>query len=131
MVLLREVDNAQRTYDAILQRLTQTSLEGQATQSNINPLSQAEVPLYPASPRVVLNTAIAAFAGLLLAVGAALVLELLDRRLRTVDDVATALDLPVIGVMPEPGAKLGLRRLQATLTQERLLAPLPPPGKSA
>jgi chain length determinant protein EpsF len=131
MVLLREVDNAQRTYDAILQRLTQTSLEGQATQSNINPLSQAEVPLYPASPRVVLNTAIAAFAGLLLAVGAALVLELLDRRLRTVDDVATALDLPVIGVMPEPGAKLGLRRLQATLTQERLLAPLPSPGKSA
>ncbi|KPF43937.1 chain-length determining protein [beta proteobacterium AAP121] len=131
MVLMREVDNAQRTYDAILQRLTQTSLEGQATQSNINPLSQADVPLYPASPRVVLNTAIATFAGLLLAVGVALVLELLDRRLRTVDDVATALDLPVIGVMPEPGAKLGLRRLQATLTQERLLAPLPSPGKSA
>jgi polysaccharide biosynthesis transport protein len=51
LVLVREVDNAQRTYDAILQRVTQSSLESQSTQSNVNLLTQAVAPLEPATPR--------------------------------------------------------------------------------
>ena len=131
LVIMRDVENAQRAYDAVLQRFTQTSLESQTTQSNINTLTQAEAPLNAASPRVGLNTLVAAFAGALLAIGLVLVLELLDRRLRSAQDVVAALDLPVIGVMPKPGTRLALRGRKLSLMQQRLLAPLPQPGKAA
>ena len=130
LVLIREVENAQRTYDAILQRLTATSLESQTTQSNINQLAQADVPLKPAAPRVVLNTLLATLLGLLLAAGTALGLELRDRRVRSADDVVTALGLPVIVSLPKPGSKLALRG-KHSLMQQRLLAPLPQPARGA
>ena len=130
LVLIREVENAQRTYDAILQRLTSTSLESQTTQSNINQLAQADVPLKPAAPRVVLNTLLATLLGLLLAAGTALGLELRDRRVRSADDVVTALGLPVIVALPKPGSKLALGG-KHSLMQQRLLAPLPQPAKGA
>lgn len=131
LVIARDVENAQKAYDAVQARLTQTSLESQTTQSNVNILTQAETPLRPASPRVTLNTIVAFFVGLLLAIGVALLLELLDRRLRTVDDVADALELPVLGVMPRPGSRLTLRGGKTSLLQQRLLAPLPSARKAA
>ena len=39
LVLVRDVENAQRAYDAVLARFTQTSLESQTTQSNVNVLT--------------------------------------------------------------------------------------------
>ncbi|MBK8105744.1 MAG: chain length determinant protein EpsF [Betaproteobacteria bacterium] len=125
LVLLRDVENAQRSYDALLQRFTQTSLEGQTTQSNINLLTQATPPLEPSSPRLLLNTLLSIFLGTLLAVGTALVLELKDRRVRNVDDVVEALGLPVLGLMPKPGTQLQLGAGRVSPMQQRLMAPLP------
>ena len=130
-VLQRDMENAQRTYDVILQRLTQTSLESQATQSNVNVLTQAVSPIEHASPRVLLNTLLAVVLGSLLAVGTALALELMDRQVRSADDAEEALGLPVLGVMPKPGSKLALGRHGPSLMQQRLLAPLAQPGKGA
>ena len=104
LVLQREVENAQRIYDTIQVRYAQSSLESQTTQSNVNVLTQAMPPLEPSSPRVVLNVLLSVFLGTLLAVGTTLLLEMMDRRVRSVDDLITALDLPVIGVLPKPGA---------------------------
>lgn len=125
LVLLRDAENAQRSYDALLQRFTQTSLEGQTTQSNINLLTQATPPLEPSSPRIVLNTLLSIFLGTLLAVGTALLLELKDRRVRNVDDVVEALGLPVLGLMPKPGTQLQLGAGRVSPMQQRLMAPLP------
>jgi chain length determinant protein EpsF len=125
LVLLRDVENAQRSYDALLQRFTQTSLEGQTTQSNINLLTQATPPLEPSSPRLLLNTLLSIFLGTLLAVGTALLLELKDRRVRNVDDVVEALGLPVLGLMPKPGTQLQLGAGRVSPMQQRLMAPLP------
>lgn len=131
-VLQRELESAQRTYDAVQTRLAQSSLESQTTQSNVNVLTQAVAPLQPSSPNLPLNVALAVFLGGLLAVGTALLLELMDRRVRSVDDVIAALDLPVIGVLPQPGAKRwrGGKALPSTM-QQRLMAPLPPATKGA
>ena len=131
LVLLRDVENAQRAYDAIQQRFTQTSLEGQTTQSNVNVLTQAVPPIEPSSPRILLNTLLAVFVGTLLAVGTALLLELRDRRVRNIDDVLAALGLPVIGVMLKPGSKFRSGRHRVSLMQQRLMAPLSQPGKGA
>ncbi len=122
VVLQRDVENSQRAYDAILQRATQTGLEGQATQANANQLTVATPPIEPASPRLLLNTLLSIFVGVLLAVGVALALELRDRRVRSTDDAAAALGLPVIGVLPPPGARLKLGKNQVPL-QQRLMAP--------
>ncbi len=122
-VLVRDVENAQRSYDAVLARLTQSSLESQTTQSNVNLLSAASVPLAHASPRVALNVLVALFIGTLLAVGTAVLLELLDRRVRSPEDLAIALALPVIGVLPQPDGKVTPRVRNRSSMKERLLQP--------
>lgn len=123
LVLIRDIENAQRAYDAIQQRYVQTSLESQTTQSNVNILTQALPPLVPSSPRMVLNTILAFVGGVLLAIGVALGLELRDRRVRNIDDAAGALGLPVIGSLPRPDSRIWLGS-RASLMQKRLQAPL-------
>ena len=130
-VLIRDVESAQRAFESITQRLTQTSLESQATQSNINLLTTATPPLEPSSPKMLLNSVLAIFIGALLAVGAALLLEISDRRVRNVEDLAVALGLPVIGIMPKPTArKLGGPN-KPSLAQQRVVGRLAAPGKGA
>lgn len=130
-VLIRDVESAQRAFESITQRLTQTSLESQATQNNINLLTTALPPLEPSSPKVVLNTLLAIFIGGLLAVGAALLLEIKDRRVRNVEDVVAALGLPVIGIMPRPNARKRGSITKPSLAQQRVVGRLAAPGKGA
>lgn len=99
-VLARDIESAQRAYDTVLSRLTQSSLESQTTQSYVSTLTQATPPLKPSSPRVVLNGLLSVFVGALLALATIFSLEFLDRRVRTLDDIEGTLGLPVIGTMP-------------------------------
>lgn len=130
LVLQRDLENAQRTYDTVQARLAQTNLESQTTQSNVNVLTQAAAPLEPSSPNLLLNTALAVFLGGLLALGTALLLELMDRRVRGLDDILTALDLPVIGVLPKPGARRWAGKTLPSTMQQRLMAPLAAPKEA-
>jgi uncharacterized protein involved in exopolysaccharide biosynthesis len=98
-VLAREVESAQGAYDQALQRFSQTRLEGHAGQTEISILSSAVVPLSPSSPNVNLNVALSVFLGALLGVGLALIREMLNRRVRSVYDVITLLDVPLLGVL--------------------------------
>lgn len=129
-VLFRDVENAQRTYDLIMARLNQSTMESLATQSNVSVLSQAFAPVEPTSPRVTLNMIIAVFAGTLLAVAIVIAIEMMDRRVRSVYDVAQAVGLPIIGVLPSPNARRLFRRAaKANLMQQRLIGQ--PSGKGA
>ncbi len=102
-VLLRDVENAQRAYDLVTQRLAQTNLESQTQQTNVVVLTPAVAPLKPSSPKIVLNTALAIFLGLLLGLGAALLMELMDPRVRGVEDLAQMEGVPILGVVPSAG----------------------------
>jgi succinoglycan biosynthesis transport protein ExoP len=99
-VLMRDVENAQRTYDAVVNRANQTGIESEMTQTNVSVLKQASVPTSPSSPRILLNTAIAIVLGLLLGLGAAIARELGDKRLRSEEDVLLLLRQPLVGVLP-------------------------------
>jgi capsular polysaccharide biosynthesis protein len=46
---------------------------------------------------VLLNTILAIFLGGLLGIGLAFLMEMIDRRVRSSEDLATALDIPVLG----------------------------------
>jgi len=118
-VLMRDVDAAQKAYDAVAQRFNQSSLESHSTQSNIAVLSPATEPAEPSFPKLLLNIAISIFLGTMLGVGAAFVLELIDRRIRSADDLSAMLGLSVVGVIPKTKTlaprkapyRLGLRRV--------------------
>lgn len=124
-LLARDVASAQSAYDAALQRRTQTNFEGQFNQSDAAVLNLASPPFKPASPRLLLNLALAVLGGLLLGVGAALIAEMRDRRIREPVDVANAINAPVIGVLdwgPETRSPAGLPRWnrQRVLQQGRV-----------
>lgn len=119
-VLTREVESAQRMFDAVTSRQSQSSLESQSTQSNVSVLSEAVPPNDPSSPRILLNTALAILLGLLLAFGTALGLEALDARVRIPEDAVALLGVPLLGQMlvsagPRAGKRgaAGLLRLNA------------------
>jgi len=107
-VMEREVESAQRIYDSIQARLSQTNLESSANQSSISLLSAATEPISHASPKMLINTLVAMTVGTFLGMMAALGMELLDRKVRGPFDLVQALDIPVIGVIPAPGNKRSL-----------------------
>lgn len=95
-VLIREVDSAQRVYDVALQRFGQTNMEGQSSQTDVSILNPALPPLEHSSPRIRINILLAIFLGGLLGVGFALGYEMLDRRVRSADDLARLVNIPVL-----------------------------------
>ena len=104
-LLTREVENAQRAYDAALQRASQTRLESQANQTNVVLLTRAVEPTAPAKPKVLLNIILSIFVGTMLGVGFAFLRELIDRRVREADDLADLLQTRVLTGLPKYGSK--------------------------
>jgi polysaccharide biosynthesis transport protein len=99
-MLQRDVDNARSIYDGVLARMNMTSLEAQAVQNNVVPLEYSATPSMPSSPRMFTNVALGVFVGLLLALMSVLVVERLDRRLRTIAEIDDLLHLPYAGSIP-------------------------------
>jgi polysaccharide biosynthesis transport protein len=128
-VLVRDVETAQRAYDAVVARFNQSSLESQATLSNVNVLTPATPPLEPSTPPALKLAVAALLGGIGLGIAAAIGLELLDRRVRTKEDASSAMGgLPMLGVMPKPKARLSQGKKQALLAQRRVVGQLAPPS---
>jgi polysaccharide biosynthesis transport protein len=127
-MLQREVDNAQRIYDTVVNRLTTNNLESQNTLSNAYILDAAMPPTEPSSPKVVKNMVFAVVLGGMFALAVGLFVEFLNRKVRSVEDVSKGLGLPVIGIMPAPDRRrlLGRRGAQPLLAR-RVLGQLPSP----
>ncbi len=125
LLLQHEADNAQLLYTNLVARLSQTNLEAQANQSYANVLTTAQPPALPSSPKLLLNIGLSVFLGQLLAIGLAMLLEFRDRRIRGVDDVVSALGLPVLGSLPKPNAKRFIDGHRSQLSSQSLLG-LPP-----
>ena len=96
-ILQRDVDTAQKAYEAAQQRYTVNKVESGARFSNVTILNEATPPARPAKPRILLNLALGVLLGLVLGLAAVFFLELLDRRVRSTDDLESGLDAPVLG----------------------------------
>ena len=115
-VLKKDVEMATKAMDTTAQRFTETSMEGQANHSDVSLLSPALPPGMPASPRVGLNIALSMVLGLLLGTALGLIMELLDRRVRSSNDVANLLRVPVISLIQERPTVTGMRMLPGPTT---------------
>jgi uncharacterized protein involved in exopolysaccharide biosynthesis len=111
--LLKDLDNAQRAFDAAAQRLSQTRIEAQSEQADVALLNPAVAPSGPAGPRTLLGTLVGFLAGTILGVGLALLLELIDRRVRSSRDVTDLVGIPVLGTVAwkQPRSRGSGRRL--------------------
>lgn len=100
-ILRREVDTNRQLYESLLQRFKELSAEAGVTNNNITVVDSADVPRRPASPRPLLNMALALASGLILAFLYAYGREKLDDAIRDPRDVEAKLHLPLLGVVPE------------------------------
>jgi chain length determinant protein EpsF len=96
-ILQSDVNAAQRDLDAVSERLAQSSLESQTSQTNVVQLTTATAPLSPSSPRLILNALIGFFLGGVFGIGVALFLEALHPRIRLDDDLLSLLGVPILG----------------------------------
>jgi polysaccharide biosynthesis transport protein len=126
-VLQRDLENSQKVYDNVQQRLNQSTLESQNQQSNVSVLSQAEVSNESSNQIFLKNAAKALAASVGVAFLMAFVMEFFDKRIRVLEDVSESIDLPVIGVMPKPDKAGFFGRTKPTPLQRRLLRQLPRP----
>lgn len=117
-LLTSEVLNAQRIYDVSMQRFSQTNMESQTTQTDIAVLSSAIPPSEHSSPNVWLNLLIGVFLGTIAGVGLGLMVELLDRRLRSKHDITDTLGIPLLGVMRKGGGSRFARLLPRRLASQ-------------
>ncbi len=120
-VMLKDLDSAQRAFDAASQRFSQTRIEAQAEQSDISVLNPAVPPTTPAGPRVLLNTLVSIVLGTILGVGLALLLELVNRPVRSSGDVKDMLGIPVLGTVEWRMKRPRGSGIRALMTSRRLL----------
>ena len=121
-VYIRDVDTAQRAYEAISSRVGQFTLESLNNQANTRLLSPAVEPLQPSRPRIAVGILGSILGGLALGMLAAWGWELIDRRVRDPEDMLVMAGVPVIGVLRPEGSKRPVFR--------RLLQAGPPgPGR--
>jgi chain length determinant protein EpsF len=96
-LLSREAEGAQHAYDSALQHMNRIRLEGRSNLSSVSILDPATVPASHDSPNVRLNLIVSIFLGSLLGVFFGLLVEMLDRRVRSDEDLKDVLHAPVLG----------------------------------
>ena len=98
-VLKREVESVQRAFDAVSAKSVQTRMESQNAQTNVSVLTPAAPATSPAKPNMLINLAVATVLGVLMGLGVALLQELVNRRIRSADDLALVTSLPVLAMI--------------------------------
>lgn len=95
-VLRRDVETAQRAFDAISMKFVQTKMESQTAQTNVAVLTPAAEPTGPSKPNIFINVVASVVLGTMLGLGIAFMLELVNRRVRSAEDLTAITNLPVL-----------------------------------
>lgn len=97
----QEVDTNRALYDGLLQRFKEIGVAGGVGVNNISIVDAADVPEKPSSPKLLLNLAIAIFAGLGLGALIAFALEQMDEAIDNPIEVQRRLGLSLLGSVPK------------------------------
>jgi polysaccharide biosynthesis transport protein len=113
-LLQRDVDSAKTAFETVSASASQSRLQSLTNQTNVMRLAPAVEPLQASGPGAKQVLLIAAAAGMLLAVAGALLAELINRRVRTIDDLMMVTQLPILASVPGRAAAVVPLRLTAS-----------------
>jgi len=105
-VLQRDVDTAQKAYETVSASAAQSRLQSLSTQTNVMRLASAVEPQDPTGPSPALALLVALAGGLMISVALALLLELINRRIRSVEDLSAVTQLPILATVPAAASAL-------------------------
>ena len=98
--LFREVETNKSSYDGLLTRLKEVNVAGGVDSNNISVLDPAVVPFDKHKPNTKLNLALGLVLGIFLGTVTAFLLEFLDDRVKTTDELENLLGMPLLGMTP-------------------------------
>ena len=99
--LERTKNNNEKLYSLVLERTKESDLTRMLRFNNVRVIDQALLPRSAVKPNVPVNLGIGLFAGLFLGALFALSRELLDRSIKTPDDVEQEIGMTFLGLLPE------------------------------
>jgi capsular polysaccharide biosynthesis protein len=101
--LQSEVDRLKKTSETLAQKGTETQISKSIDlgDTSVIVVSAASIPTSPVKPNKTLNIAIALVLGLIIFTLLAFLLEYMDNTLKTPEDIARELELPVLGMIPK------------------------------
>lgn len=124
LALRRDVENAQRSYDAVLSRANQMGLESQVALTNVSVVGLASVSTEPSSPKLGRNLIVGLLLGLVGGVALAFMREFNDQRIRLESELPALLQQPMIVALPRFGSRRAAPELSSPgrLRAKRLTA---------
>nr|MDJ0773406.1 polysaccharide biosynthesis tyrosine autokinase [Mastigocoleus sp. MO_167.B18] len=96
----RQLHIARSTYEQLLKRLQEVELVENQNVGNAKILSEAEIPIKPVHPRIILNLLLGGFLGVVIGIGIALLVEAIDKSIRSVEEAKLLLHYPLLGTIP-------------------------------
>jgi polysaccharide biosynthesis transport protein len=115
----RELDSLKAQIDQLLRQRERASIANASSVSNVTILARATPPTSPAWPRIPLMIAIAGGLGLAFGFALAFLREMLDRRVRCVDDLGAYVGAPVLGHIGRTRLSSGMTKFPAAAEQRR------------
>ncbi|WP_457560106.1 GumC family protein [Caminibacter sp.] len=98
--LQRNYEVNQKIYSYLLEKRAATSIAKAGIVSDNRIIDPALVPKYPYKPKKKVILAVGIVLGLIVGIAIAILLELLDTKIKSVEDVENTTDVPVIGTVP-------------------------------
>jgi chain length determinant protein EpsF len=98
-LLQRDVESAQKAFETVSASASQSRLQSLTNQTNVMRLAPAVEPLEASGPTTKQALLVAGMAGLLLAMAGALLAELLNRRVRSVEDLTMVTQVPILATV--------------------------------
>ena len=99
--LMRDVTVANEIYVMLAKRLEEAKVAEASVATEVQVVDTATLPTAPVAPKKAMTLLLAALLGILASSGFVVVRELLNRTIKNTDDVASYLELPVLGSVPD------------------------------
>ena len=98
--LKREADGDKKLYEELVRRIKEAGINASFQSSSIRLADPARPPVKPIFPNITLNICLAFLFSSMFAIGAAVLVDILDNTVRNLDDIARVLNVPVLGTLP-------------------------------
>jgi len=99
--IVREANVNEELYNLLLTKLQEAKIRERANEWDIRVFDRAYRPVEPIKPRPIANTIFGGILGFLLGIGISMMIEYFDDSFRTISDVESYLNLPVLAAIPK------------------------------